>query len=502
MKNILLILSICFIQLFYAQDLSDAFRYGNTEILGTARYRGMAGAFGALGGDLSAIHNNPAGAAVFTNSFGSFTLGSVNKQNDILYSNDLTVNEAVDWNLNQFGAVLVYRRDGERKGLNKIATALSYHQTADNRNNYNILGRSNTSINQYFLNEAEGITLSQLDLQNGQSFDRAYAEAGERQGFGFQQALLGYEALLIDAVDPDDPNNTSYVSNTGSGNFDQDYLFNSSGINGIMSFNISGEFYNSLYLGVNLNSHFIEYNRSTSFLETNTNPGVPIRDIDFRNNISTTGSGVSAQIGGIYKSGNIRLGLSFDTPTILFIQEELVQSIDAFSDDVGDIRVAPDVINTFPEYQITTPGKITGSLAFLFGQSGLISLDYSYRDFSTLEFSSDEGVDFSDLNTQIEREFKEVSTFKIGGEYRLGNWSYRAGYSFSESPYQDAVIIGNTTGLAMGLGYSYGKWRFDMAYDTFFQDRREQFFPNSGFNNSAIIENYNTSWIFTLGLHL
>ena len=47
-----------------AQDITDALRYSQQDILGTARYRGMSGALGALGGDLSALQINPAGSAI------------------------------------------------------------------------------------------------------------------------------------------------------------------------------------------------------------------------------------------------------------------------------------------------------------------------------------------------------------------------------------------------------------------------------------------------------
>ena len=48
-----------------AQNVVDAVRYGNSEISGTARYRSMAGAFGALGGDPSCMSDNPAGLAIY-----------------------------------------------------------------------------------------------------------------------------------------------------------------------------------------------------------------------------------------------------------------------------------------------------------------------------------------------------------------------------------------------------------------------------------------------------
>ncbi len=43
-------------------------RYAETPINGTARYMGMAGAFGALGGEAGAISDNPAGLGIYRNS--------------------------------------------------------------------------------------------------------------------------------------------------------------------------------------------------------------------------------------------------------------------------------------------------------------------------------------------------------------------------------------------------------------------------------------------------
>ena len=46
----------------------DAYRYVQTETGGTARFLGMGGAFGALGGDISVLNVNPAGLAVYRSS--------------------------------------------------------------------------------------------------------------------------------------------------------------------------------------------------------------------------------------------------------------------------------------------------------------------------------------------------------------------------------------------------------------------------------------------------
>ena len=48
-----------------AQNIVNAAHIGSESISGTARYRSMAGAFGALGGDPSVITDNPAGLAIY-----------------------------------------------------------------------------------------------------------------------------------------------------------------------------------------------------------------------------------------------------------------------------------------------------------------------------------------------------------------------------------------------------------------------------------------------------
>ena len=44
-----------------AQNVTDALRYAVIELNGSAWFRAMSGAFGALGGDLSGLSVHPAG---------------------------------------------------------------------------------------------------------------------------------------------------------------------------------------------------------------------------------------------------------------------------------------------------------------------------------------------------------------------------------------------------------------------------------------------------------
>ncbi|NCU36173.1 TonB-dependent receptor, partial [Candidatus Falkowbacteria bacterium] len=51
-----------------AQNEEDVLRYSTPQIIGTARYVGMAGAYGAIGADFSSISTNPAGLGLYKKS--------------------------------------------------------------------------------------------------------------------------------------------------------------------------------------------------------------------------------------------------------------------------------------------------------------------------------------------------------------------------------------------------------------------------------------------------
>src|SRR5665647_3418232 len=74
--------------LIIAQTEFDAQKYVQTDINGTARYMGMGGAFGALGGDASAIKDNPAGLGIYRKSELSGTM-NIMMQNTTSNWNDV-----------------------------------------------------------------------------------------------------------------------------------------------------------------------------------------------------------------------------------------------------------------------------------------------------------------------------------------------------------------------------------------------------------------------------
>lgn len=489
-----------------AQDISDALRYSQDEIQGTARFRALSGAFGALGGDMSAISINPAGAAVFAQSHASFTVSNVDTNNDTQYFNGFTTNSNSNFDVSQGGAAFVFESRSDSP-WRKFTIGVNYDRTNNFDDTWNARGTNtnNQSIDLYFLNYADGKRLDQISVLPGESLSDAYTDIGNVYGFANQQAFLGFESFILEADDINNDANTTYFSNLANGNFSHNYTYASTGYNGKISFNLAAQYEDNLYLGLNLNSHFIDFQRSTLLFESNSNAGSVIRSIEFENNLSTTGNGFSFQLGGILKlSPEFRVGLAFDSPTWYTIEEETSQYLATVRDEGGSNVtqvINPQTINVYPQYKLQTPSKITGSLAYVFGTQGLLSFDYSRKDYSNTKFKPESDSFFTDQNAIIANTLTDAATYRLGGEYKVKQFSFRGGYRFEESPYKDGVTVGDLTGYSLGIGYNFGNTKLDVTYD---QANRTNETPlyNVGLTDAAVIDRTNSNVTLSLSFNI
>lgn len=488
-----------------AQDINDALRYSSGEIKGSARFQAMSGAFGALGGDISAISANPAGSAVFTSSYASISLGNQNNDNNTSYfsGNRNTSNSTID--LSQGGGVFVFKNNNTDSPWRKFTLGIAFDNTKNYENDWRANGTGNVSVGQYFLANAQGLRLDEISAFTGESTTDAYSAIGSAYGYQNQQAFLGYDSYILEPNTFDD-DNTAYTSNIAGNSFKQNYNYVANGYNGKISFNAGAQYNDNIYLGLNLNSHFLNYERYTSFYETNTNSASLVQEVLFDNTLISNGSGFSFQLGGIFKLTNeLRAGLTYDSPTWMTIEEETTQYLETLViDDVnGDFYqiVDPNIINIFPSYRIQTPSKITGSLAYVFGKQGLISFDYSRKDYSKTKFKPTSDSYFDSQNSIMENTLTAASTYKIGAEYKVNQFSFRGGYRLEESPYADGKTIGDLTGYSLGLGYNFGNTNLDLAFSNSKQDRNNQLF-NAGLTDTVALENSNSNITLTLGFKL
>lgn len=489
-----ILLSIIFTNV-NAQQVSDALQYSQDDLMGNARYRAMGGAFGALGGNLSALNVNPAGSAIFTTNFASITLTNYNQKNKSNYFGTKTDAKDNSFDMNQLGSVWVFNNYDLESKWSKFTIAINY----DKANNFNKSIYSNglnpsNSIADYFISYANGIpesTFSTIPYK-----DMYYNE---------QQAYLGYNGYFINPI-----TGNQYTSAVNpNGNYYQENKIVSTGYSGKISFNLATEYDKRFYFGVNLNAHFTEFNTSSSFYEDyadspGNNPLTGVQASRFTNELHTYGSGFSFQLGAIAKVTNeFRVGLAYESPTWFNLNDELKQTLFVNCPDCGtnatNFFADPNIIIFYPTYRLQTPSKYTGSLAYVFGASGLISLDYSLRDYSSTRFRPSN--DFTTTNQNINTSLNVSNEVRLGAEYRIKEWSLRGGYRFEESPYKNKSTIGNLNSYSGGLGYNFGDIKLDVAY-TYSKRTSNQGFFSQGLTDPANIKSIQNNVTLTLGFEL
>ena len=458
----------------HAQSMDDLLRYTRTELKGTARYVSMSGAFNALGGDFSAIKDNPAAAAVFLNSEIGLTLKNVENKLDAKYFGSSNSVDSRSSDIDQFGLVLVLS-DTEASDFVKLTFAYNYQDENTFNSKFNAIGTNpNRGLDNYFLAFANGIPYRDIKTYDDEELSQSYKYLGENNGFGSQQAFLGYHSYFINPVTTDD-NNTQYVSNSNPDKrpVNHDFFVTHSGKNSKHTFSFGAQYQENLYLGFNLNSHQARFRRIDNLVENNYGGTSTFDYTEFENDLLTIGEGFSFQFGAIYKADNLRVGLSYHSPVWYQTTDELVQFIITNKSN-GKDTIDPGVTNIY-QYNMSTPSRYSGGLAYVFGSKGLISVQYDFVNYQNASFDIGNGDDnFINQNKIINSTLKSAGTLKIGGEYRLGRLSFRGGYFNHWSITKKSTDL--SKGTSFGLGYDFGGSALNFALSNLVFERSESMY--------------------------
>jgi hypothetical protein len=488
-----------------SQEIPDALRYAQTNLQGTARFSAMSGAFGALGGDFSAINVNPAGSAIFSNNQAGGTLTNSNISNTSEYFGTNKKSKENTFDLNQAGGVFVFEDSSEKSDWKKFSIALNYENTNNFDNSYITSGTNpNNSIANYFLSYANP-NVNQEVIPLNIVEDGFYDDLN----FADQQAFLGYQGYVIN---PNNTTNTSfYVANNPGGNYKQENSYISTGYNGKLTFNGAASFKDKLLIGVNFNSHFSDYRQVTRFSESNNNSQtIGLRNLTFSNDLYTYGSGFSMNLGAIVKvNKEIRAGLAWESPTWFTLNDELKQDLSTTGFNYVDLNnntqtipglseANPDsnVIIKYDPYKLQTPSKVTGSFAYIFGKKGLISIDYAIKDYSNTKFKANDAGSMR-INQTMTEILDKTEEVRIGAEYRYKQFSFRGGYRREQSPYKNNWTVGNLRGYSAGLGYNFSDTKLDISYARTQQTNNPNTFQQ-GFTDGAKIKSINNNVSLTL----
>lgn len=255
MKKIFVGLIICTNGFLFAQlthDLNSIGSFSNDINSGSARYIGMGGAMGALGGDLSSTEQNPAGLAVAITSDLNVTMGISSFNNKSKFGQNFKSKDNT-FDFQNFAGTFVFHNP--TGAWNRFSIGLKYSE--ENLDNWISLGRN------------DNITATLLTNENPEEFTTYTMN-------GYQDMVEGYKSKV--------------------------------------SLNFGASYKDQLYLGLGFNFHDVRYNNYVVFDE-DTNGTVYRYDLN-GTPYSARATGISLSAGIIEKiQDNLRLGLAYHSPT-------------------------------------------------------------------------------------------------------------------------------------------------------------------------------------------
>lgn len=451
----------------YAQNgvyAGDALRFSRTDYGSSARFKGLGNAQMSLGGDISSIGGNPAGLGMFTKSEFSLTPEFNNTQSNAFFLGQQTKATKNQLNLNQaaivwYNPVVKPKGADLNKGLLSVVYGIGYNRNNDFSGEFNYSGTNNqNSIADAFAQQSNGITPGNLAYTPGAAYDSFLTDK-----------VLGTTNQYFPA--------TSQTNNQSSSEIREG---STSELNFAAGLNFSNKFYLGGSIGF-VNVRYISdklYNESGSIIANPSNPA-STEDSDlpnprigenynltYRTNQSTTGSGINARLGLIYKPINeVRLGATFQAPTWMHIEEDYAEVLDA--DFSGGTRVIGEVMNSNMNYNLRTPYKGSFGASAILAKSFLISADIDYVDYSTTKLSVSDG--YRDVieqnNDYIKANYTNTINYRVGGEYKIDRFSLRAGYGLNGSPYKnDDDNVFDVKYYTGGIGYRVNAYYIDLAY--------------------------------------
>lgn len=517
MRKLYIILSLGCLPLgVCAQSAIDAYRFSQPDLRGTARFMGMGGAFGALGGDLSTLSQNPAGIGVYRSNELGFTL-DLDIQNSSSQALGLkTPDSQTKFYLDNIGGVATLRLGSD--AVPNLNFGFTYNKAVSfNRRYRGTIPQLQTSMTNYIAGIANNEELTVADVEHIDGYDPYNPTDGGIQAPWL--AILGYDSYLINPNG--DPDNPSWTGQFGQGTSGEG-IFDVTEKGSVDEYNIAfgGNISNVVYWGMNfdivnfdyqldatwgenLNGGYV-YNPSTKYVEQTNSKW------NMRNLYRANGTGFNYQLGVIVKPiQELRFGIAFHTPTWYNLTETYAAgtNMDFYGERFS--RSTNDGNPGSQDYNFNSPWKVIASVAGVIGSKFIISADYEWNGYKNMKFKESNNYygnggywddpyydwDYYSAtplslnndpyyyeNQDIKEVYRHTDTFRIGAEYRITpSFSIRAGYSHVSSPVESKARNGqmtiytagtmpnyrfdnDTDYITGGLGYRHKGFYIDLAY--------------------------------------
>ena len=493
-----------------AQETYDNAQLATKDLNGTARYVGMGGAMEALGADLSTIGTNPAGIGMFRRSMVAGSFGFNSQQDAKSFGNANKTNMSFD----QAGFVYSMR-SGRHSMLNfgfNYTKSKNFDQILTAAGKLNNASQNKLSA----MKNANGVYTLQ-DKNNGLvSNSGAYSQAD----YLYSNVLFNH----YDATKPDDPNNAMlsegnkgvivnkhtglpvYYNATG-----YDFGRSTTGYIGQYDFNVSGNSNDRFYWGFTVGIYDVHYNSSSLYSESLVDGGKAIGDVAMNDERKITGTGFDVKAGLIFRPAEespFRIGLYVHTPTWYDLTTRNYTVLNNNTNEAYGSTERGKSSESY-DFKFYTPWRFGVSLGHTVGNYLALGATYEYADYTTNDIRVNDGgeVDYwgnyyetssrdEAMKQSIRNSLKGVHTVKLGMEFKPEkNFAVRLGYNYQSAMYNkngfkdgslesygtyyasttDYTNWKDTHRFTAGVGYNYGKFSFDLAYQ--YSQTNGDFYP-------------------------
>lgn len=521
MKKISLLIGtlacICNVSLFAQGNQVDAYTLTNTELNGTARSMSMAGAFGALGGDLSVISTNPAGLGIYRSSeiSGTLDLSMVKASSD--WGGITMDRNKTRFSPTNFGFTLYFpTSSGSVRNWN---LGFSYNRLKNYKRSYRMSNNGGgNSMADYAAWRASnafgygnGITKDELTYVNGGSYDPYY----NWELSGHWLPILGFETEMFGNYVGRDGNYQSSFGWDTNGSWDvmspykSSLIVNESGHMDEYNIGFGLNVSNFLFLGASLSITDIDYKYSSYYDENYIYDEKTDDYLYLENSLNTEGTAFSVNVGAIVNLQMLRLGVAYNSPRWYDMTDYYAAwggtTVNGYGSNSNVDNNTP--LDEYSEYRFRTPGKWIFSGAVILGQSALISADYEIMDYKNMQYSDRDGDSYGFGNEYIKDDYTWGHTLKIGTEIKVDpQFSVRAGYMMQTSPMKDMLVNNEnevlpagtiphftvtskpTSYYTVGLGYRFTpNFYMDLACIYRYNSAHAYAFSNT-FNDNAEVE--------------
>ncbi len=445
-KTLAFLLTIFFSATLIAQNENDALRYSLINYTGTARFSGLSGAYGAVGADFTSLSQNPAGIALYRKSEFTITPVFSNNKTNSKYLGESHEDYRNTGYLGNVGYIFSQNMKGKAGPLVQLQFGFGINMMNMFSNRMVVSG----------YNTDNALTTTYVDEVNASG-----AEPRDWDNFG---AGLAYDAYLI-FWDSISPTNQRWAADMEYGYVQQTKSVETRGSTNETVLSAGANISDKLFLGITFAFPYIRYEEESRFTENDKDDLNSFYNYyDRYEYLNTRGSGFNFKAGFIYMPVEFfRIGGAIHTPTNYYNMSDTYHSA-MYSYFAGGENYAADSPDGYFDYELKTPMRALGSVAFLLGKYGLISADYEYIDYSTSSLRSYD-YSFYNENDAIRSEYTSANNFRFGAEFKSGIMALRGGYNIYGSPYRNSGSLGARTGFSLGLGIRDKGYFVDFAYN-------------------------------------